>query len=100
MKAVRMDDQGPVRVGSTGRATVRMYGLAVTDPVTITILEPPHRFGLTHEGLFAGGGTFDLRRGADELRWDGAPQDAWEGFCDEWGLDRLRRRPHRWLDQS
>ncbi len=40
------------------------------------------------------------QRDADELRWDGAPQDAWEGFCDEWGLDRLRRRPHRWLDQS
>ena len=74
MKAVRMDDQGPVRVGSTGRATVRMYGLAVTDPVTITILEPPHRFGLTHEGLFAGGGTFDLQRGADGtttiVRWE------------------------------
>jgi hypothetical protein len=37
---------------------------------------------------------------ADELRWDGAPRDAWEGFCDEWGLDRLRQRPHRWLDDA
>jgi 5'-3' exonuclease len=33
----------------------------------------------------------------DELRWDGAPQDVWEAFCDEWGLDRLASRPHRWL---
>jgi 5'-3' exonuclease len=33
---------------------------------------------------------------ADELRWDGAPQADWEAFCEEWGLDRLRRRPHRW----
>ncbi len=33
----------------------------------------------------------------DELRWDGAPRLDWEAFCDEWGLDRLRRRPHRWL---
>jgi 5'-3' exonuclease len=36
----------------------------------------------------------------DELRWDGAPRDAWEGFCDEWGLDRLRHRPHRWLEED
>jgi 5'-3' exonuclease len=34
----------------------------------------------------------------DELRWDGAPQPEWEAFCEEWGLDRLRRRPHRWRD--
>jgi 5'-3' exonuclease len=36
----------------------------------------------------------------DELRWDGAPRASWEGFCDEWGLDRLRDRPHRWLDEG
>jgi 5'-3' exonuclease len=33
---------------------------------------------------------------AEELRWDGAPRDRWEAFCDEWGLARLRSRPHRW----
>jgi 5'-3' exonuclease len=32
----------------------------------------------------------------EELRWDGAPRDAWEAFCDEWGLGRLRSRPPRW----
>jgi 5'-3' exonuclease len=32
------------------------------------------------------------------LRWDGAPRETWEAFCDEWGLERLRCRPHRWLD--
>ena len=32
----------------------------------------------------------------DELRWDGAPRVEWEAFCDEWGLDRLAQRPHRW----
>jgi 5'-3' exonuclease len=31
-----------------------------------------------------------------DLRWDGAPQTAWRTFCDEWGLARLRDRPHRW----
>jgi 5'-3' exonuclease len=36
----------------------------------------------------------------DDLRWDGAPRAAWEAFCDEWGLPRLRSRPHRWLDEG
>jgi hypothetical protein len=35
---------------------------------------------------------------AEELRWSGAPRAAWEAFCDQWGLDRLRPRPHRWQD--
>ncbi len=34
----------------------------------------------------------------DELRWDGAPKDRWQAFCDEWELPRLRDRPHRWLE--
>ena len=36
----------------------------------------------------------------DELRWDGAPRAEWEAFCEEWGLDRLRSRPHRWLAED
>jgi 5'-3' exonuclease len=32
----------------------------------------------------------------DELRWDGADRARWTAFCDEWGLARLRERPHRW----
>ena len=34
----------------------------------------------------------------DELGWDGAPRTEWEAFCDEWGLMRLARRPHRWQE--
>jgi 5'-3' exonuclease len=33
---------------------------------------------------------------AGELEWRGAPRPIWEAFCDRWGLDRLRGRPHRW----
>jgi len=33
---------------------------------------------------------------AEELRWRGAPRDQWQAFCDQWGLARLRARPHRW----
>lgn len=35
-------------------------------------------------------------RDAEELRWDGVDRTAWEAFCNRWGLDGLRRRPHRW----
>ena len=35
---------------------------------------------------------------AEELRWAGADRVRWTAFCDEWGLARLRNRPHRWLD--
>ena len=34
----------------------------------------------------------------DELRWQGTPRAGWEAFCDTWGLDGQRGRPHRWLD--
>jgi len=33
-----------------------------------------------------------------ELRWAGAPRAAWQAFCAEFGLDRLRSRPHRWSE--
>jgi 5'-3' exonuclease len=36
----------------------------------------------------------------DELRWDGAPRAEWEAFCEEWGLARLVKRPHRWRDPA
>jgi 5'-3' exonuclease len=34
----------------------------------------------------------------EALRWLGVPRDAWLAFCDEFGLPRLRARPHRWRD--
>lgn len=36
------------------------------------------------------------QRDPDDLHWDGADRDAWLAFCDEWGLERLAGRPHRW----
>jgi 5'-3' exonuclease len=39
------------------------------------------------------------QKSAADLRWDGTPRDRWEAFCDEWGLARLRSRPHRWLGE-
>ena len=37
------------------------------------------------------------RRRARVARRDRA---RWTAFCDEWGLDRLRSRPHRWLGEG
>ena len=39
------------------------------------------------------------QRSAAELEWRGAPRAAWEAFCDQWGLERLRDRPHRWAEE-
>jgi 5'-3' exonuclease len=35
---------------------------------------------------------------AADLEWRGVPRAAWEAFCDRLGLERLRARPHRWLE--
>jgi uncharacterized membrane protein len=74
MKSVRMTTPGPTGVGSKGEATVRMYGLSVSDPITVTAFEPPTLFALSHDGTFSGGGTIRLEPGADGsttiVRWD------------------------------
>ena len=38
------------------------------------------------------------QRSAADLEWHGAPRATWEAFCDRWGLERLRARPHRWRE--
>ncbi len=37
-----------------------------------------------------------LETDVEQLRWAGADRVRWHAFCDEWGLARLRSRPHRW----
>jgi 5'-3' exonuclease len=36
------------------------------------------------------------QRDVADLEWPGADRTRWQAFCDEWGLTRLRSRPHRW----
>jgi hypothetical protein len=51
-----------------------VLGIGVTDPVTITEWDPPHRFAVRHEGVFTGGGVISLESGADGtttiVRWE------------------------------
>ena len=74
MKAVRLLTHAPVGAGTRGEATVRIFGIAVTDPVTVTEFDPPRRFAIRHEGTFAGGGVIELEPGVDGtstiLRWE------------------------------
>lgn len=66
MKRVSLVTPGPVREGSIGEATVRIFGIAVTDRVTITTFRPPTSFGIEHDGLFGGYGRIELWPGRDE----------------------------------
>lgn len=74
MKAIRILTPGPAGVGTTAEADVRMFGITVTDPVTITEFEPPHRYAISHEGTFKGHGRITLESGADGtttiVRWE------------------------------
>ncbi len=74
MKSVRLTTPPPVGVGTRGESTVRVFGVATTDPVTITEFEPPTRFAIRHEGTVSGSGVMTLEPGADGtttiVRWD------------------------------
>lgn len=74
MKAVRLLTPHPIGVGTRGVAEVRILGIGVTDPVEIVEFEPPRRFAIRHEGLYAGGGVIELQAGADGrttvVTWD------------------------------
>ncbi len=74
LKAVRLATPGPVGVGTEAEGTVRILGLAVIDPITITEYEPPARFAIAHRGAFRGTGRITLQPGADGtttiVRWE------------------------------
>jgi uncharacterized membrane protein len=65
MKSVRVVTPGPIGVGTECEAQVRILGITVTDPVTITAYEPPMHYAISHDGTFKGTGTITLESGAD-----------------------------------
>lgn len=73
MKTVRMLTPGQARVGTRAEAEIRILGIKVRDPITITAFEPPRRFAIRHEGRFRGEGLIQLESGADGsttiVRW-------------------------------
>ena len=77
MKAVRLLTPPPVGLGTRAEADIRVLGIAVTDPVTITAWEPPRVFSIRHDGTFGGEATIALEPGADGtttiVRWSENP---------------------------
>lgn len=73
MKSVTVSPAGPVRVGTTGEATVRILGISVSDEVEVMVVDPPRVYAIRHNGLFQGGGVIALEPGADGtttvVRW-------------------------------
>jgi uncharacterized membrane protein len=73
MQSVRLLTPLPVGVGTRGEATIRILGVAVDDPVTVTGFDAPTRYALEHEGVIRGSGEFRLEPGADGtttiVRW-------------------------------
>jgi uncharacterized protein YndB with AHSA1/START domain len=74
LKSARIVTPGKVGVGTRAEGRVRIFGIEVPDPITITGFEPPRRFSIRHEGPFAGEGTIELEPGADGsttiVRWE------------------------------
>ena len=74
MKSVRLDGSPTIGVGTQAEATVRIFGIPVSDPVEIVEFDPPTRYAIRHRGLFAGTGLITLEPGADGtttiVRWE------------------------------
>lgn len=73
MQELVLDPPGRAHVGQRGVATVRILGIAATDLVEVTEVEPPTRYAIRHLGLFKGSGVITLESGADGtttiVRW-------------------------------
>jgi uncharacterized membrane protein len=73
LPAVRVEGGRPVGVGTRAVGDVRILGLTVLDPITITVFEPPRRFSIRHEGTFRGEGDIRLDPAVDDastlVRW-------------------------------
>jgi uncharacterized protein YndB with AHSA1/START domain len=72
MRQLRVDTPGPLRVGWRGSARVRMFGVAVDDPVEMVAFEERRRLAFVHLGLWRGDGQIRLQAingGAATLVW-------------------------------
>jgi len=71
LKRVEILTGSPIGVGTRAVGTVRILGITVEDPIEITAFEPPTRYAIAHEGLFAGTGVIELSPTASgtHVRW-------------------------------
>jgi uncharacterized protein YndB with AHSA1/START domain len=60
LTAVRLLTPPPVGAGTRAVGRVRAFGIAVEDPIQITVFEPPVRYAIRHEGFVSGSGDIRL----------------------------------------
>ena len=117
----RLSRACPAGARSRRRPCCAVYGSIDGDPAAgeqVGGPEPPRRAGARRDAPRPHATRRMLYRSLARLRTadDGVadpPEDGrrsssgaarrarrWEAFCDDWGLDRLRDRPHRWLEAS
>jgi hypothetical protein len=60
LREVRLLTPPPVGVGTRAIGRVQAFGIAVEDPIEITVFEPPVRYAIRHEGFVRGGGDIRL----------------------------------------
>ena len=96
MKAVRIDQPGEIGVGTRAEADVRIFGLRVLDPISITAFEPPRSFAIRHEGRFSGSGDIRLEPDADgdttTVIWAETLVPPWLPSLGTWILTPILRR--------
>lgn len=66
MKAVRILTPPPIGVGTRAEGDIRIFGIGVLDPITITAFDRPSRFAVRHEGAFTGEGIIELESHEDD----------------------------------
>jgi polyketide cyclase/dehydrase/lipid transport protein len=64
MKAVRILTAPPTGVGTRAEGDIRIFGIGVLDPITVTAFDRPTRFAIRHEGAFSGEGLIQLESSA------------------------------------
>ena len=60
LREVRLLTPPPVGVGTRAIGRVQAFGIAVEDPIEITVFEPPVRYAIRHDGLVSGTGDIRL----------------------------------------
>lgn len=70
LREVRLLTPPPVGVGTRAVGRVQAFGIAVEDPIEVTVFEPPLRYAIRHEGIVRGSG--DIRLVPDDGDGDGA----------------------------
>lgn len=96
LKAVRIEGPGSVGVGTRAEGDVRIFGMRVVDPITITAFEPPRRFAIRHDGRFTGDGDIRLDPGVDGgttiVRWSETLVPPVLPYLSSWALAPILRR--------